>query len=79
MSDRYKKLTRAQPVAKTTASYTANVLTMSWIVPCSILSYVLTDNDVQFMSNWLATLSTMHGLKHFKTVANYPQTYGLGD
>lgn len=50
MTDKYSKLSRAGPTAKTSATQVANIFLVYWIIPFGIPSYLLTGNGPQFLS-----------------------------
>ena len=53
ITDRYSKITRALPMRKMTDPLMAAMLLKNWILPYCILSMILSDNDPQFIAEFL--------------------------
>lgn len=76
MTDRFSKLTKALPTAKTTATTVATTSLEHWVANFGILSKVVTDNGPQFTSKFFAALCTQLGIKAMTTTEYHPQANG---
>lgn len=74
MTDRFSKLTRKLPAAKTSSAHVANVSFDSFIDSHGKPAYVLTCNGALFTSTVLVMLCTMLGSRNLNTTAYHPQS-----
>lgn len=74
MVDGYSKLIRAMLTAKKSATQAANVFLDNWIFPFGIPSYVIADNDPQFISKFIAAICGYLGIERPTKTPNHPQT-----
>lgn len=74
MTDRYSMLTRAVPILMTSATQAANIFLDEGISPFCIPSYVLTDNNSQFVNKFFKTMCRYLGVKHLTKATYHRQT-----
>ena len=79
ITDRFSKLTRAIPMAKTTAPFIAAVFLNNWIMPYGIPDTILTDNGSQFIAEFFKTVCHILGVRRKTTTAYHPQTNGQAE
>lgn len=76
LTDRYKKLTRAIPVTTVTSTCATTVFVDNWNIPHDILTYLMTEKGLQFVSKFFAAVTARLGTRHLMTTAYRPQTNG---
>lgn len=79
MTDRYYNLAGAIPTSVSTPMHVAIVFIDHWIYPYGIPDHLLTVKGSPFVSRFFAALCGFLGLKHLKTTAFHPQTYGQAE
>lgn len=63
ITDRYFKLTREIPSAKSTYMQVANNFLDHWVPPFGMLSYLLTDKELHFVGKFFTTFCSFPGVK----------------
>jgi hypothetical protein len=77
VTDRFSKLTRAYPLASTTAEVVAKVFFDGWVsAGYGIPRILLTDNGTQFVAKFFQTFCKILGIKQVFTSAYRPSTNG---
>jgi transposase InsO family protein len=77
ITDRFTKLTRAYPLANTTAEVVAKMFFDGWVASgYGIPQVLLTDNGSQFVAKFFQTFCKILGLKQVFTSAYRPSTNG---
>jgi transposase InsO family protein len=77
VTDRFSKLTRAYPLASTTADVVAKTLFDGWVAAgYGIPQVLLTDNGTQFVSKFFQSFCRILGVKQVFTSAYRPSTNG---
>lgn len=69
VTDCYFKFTRAVPSSKMSSTHLANIFLDQWIIPFSILFYLLANHGTQFVNNLLANVCGYPGGKQITTPA----------
>lgn len=76
---RYSKLTRVISSSKTASTHIANTFLDLRIIPYRIPLFIFIINDLQFVSEFIATLCQLLGVKHLMTTMYDPQTNGQAE
>lgn len=71
--DRYSKLTRAIPIAKTSAIQATKILFNHWLARYGMPRYFLTEKGPQFVAMILERLCCELKIKHFTTALCHPK------
>lgn len=69
ITDRLSKLIGVVPTPKTDMKHIKNIFYDNWNVPYRIPTYLLTDNETQFVSKDFENICHSLGLKHITTIA----------
>ncbi len=76
ITDRYSKLSRAIPMAKTTAPHVAAVFMNNWVFPYGVPKSILTDNGPQFIAEFFEFVCAVIDIKRIAITAYHAQTNG---
>lgn len=75
----YTKLTKAIPTTNTIPVTVAFIFLENWAANYFIPSNLLTENDLQFVSKFLAAVCSTLGLNNITTTEFHPQAKGLAE
>lgn len=76
MSDRYPKLTRVVPTAKTSAMQVAHICLHHYIIQFNTEIYVLIDNGPRFIYKLFTAICGYLEVKHLEITTYHKQTNG---